>query len=308
MTPPIAVLVNASGGTAARLGDKLRDQVEQAFAQAGVGIDLRLIDGGGMVAAAKKVAGAPLVVVGGGDGTLGSVAGLLAAAGTALGILPLGTRNHLAGELGIPSDLVGAARLIAQRPTRAIDLGRVGDRTFVNNASIGLYPALVRRRDGHPAPKWLAALPATLGALGRLRHHRLRLVFADGERPVVTPLLFVGNNRYTLDRQGLGTREALDDGRLSVYAVASRRRLALIGFVVRALAGRADAERDFAAMGEVADFALHGHAHHIDVAIDGEVVRLALPLAFRSDPGALTVVAPPPPSLSADDAYTRSGG
>ena len=214
-----------------------------------------------------------------------------------MGILPLGTRNHLAGELGIPPDLDGAARLIAERPTRAIDLGRVGGgydgRVFVNNASIGLYPALVRRRDEHPAPKWLAALPATIGALRRLRHHRLRLVVGGGDaQPIVTPLLFVGNNRYTLDRQAIGTRETLDGGVLSVFAVASRRRLALLGFALRTLTGRADPERDFAAIGEAREVIVHGHSRSIDVALDGEVVRLAMPLRFRSEAGALTVVAP----------------
>ena len=294
----VPVLVNRGGGTAARHGDALKDAVERAFAAAGVAIDLRLVDGREMASTAASVAGAPLVVVGGGDGTLGCAAAALAGTGSAMGILPLGTRNHLAGELGIPADLEGAAALIARRPIRAIDLGRVGERVFVNNASIGFYPALVRRRDEHPAPKWLAALPATLGALGRLRHHRLRLAFdaceAAAERPVVTPLLFVGNNRYTLDRQAMGTRDALDDGVLSVFAVASRRRLALVGVALRILAGRADRDSDFAAIGDARALVVHGRSRHIDVALDGEIVRLAMPLRFRSDPGALRVVAPHP--------------
>ena len=293
----VPVLVNAGGGTARGMGEACAGEVERAFAAAGLAVDVRLLPGRAIAAAAAALASRELVVVGGGDGTLGCAAAALVKGGATLGILPLGTRNHLARELGVPLDLDGAARLIAERPVRAIDLGRVGDgegaRVFVNNASIGLYPALVRRRDDHPAPKWLAALPATVGALGRLRHHRLRLSLDGDEQPVVTPLLFVGNNRYLLDREGMGTREALDDGRLSVYAVASRRRLALIGFAIRTLLGRADPERDFAAIGDVARLTVAGHGRSIDVALDGEVVRLPLPLRFRSDPGALKVVAPP---------------
>ncbi|MGI4732075.1 MAG: diacylglycerol/lipid kinase family protein [Janthinobacterium lividum] len=290
---PVPVLVNASGGTARRLGHRLRDSVEAAFAEAGVPIALELLEGGAIAGRAAALVGAPTVVVGGGDGTLGSAAGALVGSDTALGILPLGTRNHLALDLGIPSDLPGAARLIGARPVRRIDVGRVNDRIFVNNASVGLYPALVRRRDGLAAPKWLAALPAAVGALGRMRHHRLRLAWpgSDG-RGVVTPLLFVGNNRYSLSRDRLGRREALDDGRLTIYAVASRRRLALIGFAVRAIAGRADTERDFAALGEQPAFTVEGRSRRIDVAIDGEVVRLAMPLRFESAAGALAVVAP----------------
>jgi diacylglycerol kinase family enzyme len=297
MAVPVAekrlpVLVNRSGGTAARLGDRLEADVRGAFEAAGVAIDLRLIRGDQMVEAVRAVADAPVVAVGGGDGTLGCAAGVLADSATALAILPLGTRNHLAHELGIPDDLVEVARLIARGPTRRIDLGRVGERVFVNNASIGLYPALVRRRDERQGPKWLAALPASLEALGGMRHHRLRLVL-DGERqPVVTPLLFVGNNRYTLERKAIGTREALDDGMLSVYAVASRRRLGLIGFALRTLIGRADPERDFAAIGETRRLTIEGRRHHIDVALDGEVVRLTLPFTLVNDAGALTVIAP----------------
>jgi diacylglycerol kinase family enzyme len=293
MTAPIPVLVNTGGGTAAGHGEALADKVGAAFDTAGLTIDLHLVGGSEMASAAAAVAGAAVVVVGGGDGTLGCAAAALAGSGSAMGLLALGTRNHLARELGVLLDLEGAARLIAERPTRRIDLGRIGERVFVNNASIGLYPALVRRRDDHPAPKWVAALPAVIGALRRMRHHRLRLVLDGDETPVVTPLLFVGNNRYALDGQAIGTRTSLDDGALSVYAVASRRRLALAGFALRALLGRADAERDFAAIGETATLSVHARSRHIDVALDGEVVRMTAPLSFRSDPGALTVIAPP---------------
>ncbi|WP_375381338.1 diacylglycerol/lipid kinase family protein [uncultured Sphingomonas sp.] len=296
-TARVPVLVNVAGGTARRLGGRLRHDVEAAFEEAGVPIALELLAGAAIAGRAAALVGAPVVVVGGHDGTLGGAAGALAGTPTALGILALGTRNHLALELGVPRDLLAAARLIGERPARTIDLGRVNGRAFVNNASIGLYPALVRGRDGIAAPKWLAALPAALGALRRMRHHRLRLVLPGDSRPIVTPLLFVGNNRYSLDPGSVGRRSALDDGRLSIYAVASRRRLALAGFAMRAVLGRADRERDFAAIGDHAAFAAEGRSRHIDVALDGEVVRLAMPLRFESRARALTVVAPTSRSL-----------
>lgn len=146
------------------------------------------------------------------------------------------------------------------------------------------------------APKWLAALPAAAGALARMRHHRLTIVRApEDAEPIVTPLLFVGNNRYSLDRGAFGRRDALDDGRLSVYAVASRRRLALIGFALRALTGRADPGRDFAALGEHDAFTVAGRSRRIDVALDGEVARLTMPLRFESAAGALAVIGPAGP-------------
>lgn len=116
---------------------------------------------------------------------------------------------------------------------------------------IGLYPRLVREREALSAPKWLATLPAAAHALGRMRHHRLRICRPGEDRvPVVTPMMFVGNGRYRLEAGVSAGRESLEDGSLSLYAVASRRRLALIGFALRAVMGRADPEGDFAALGD----------------------------------------------------------
>ena len=292
MSDKIPVLVNSSGGTAAAKGEGLRGELEKAFAAAGVSVDLQLLEGGQLQAAVEKVAGAPVVVIGGGDGTLGSAAGALVEAKSALGILPLGTRNHLARELGIPLKLADAAKCIADGHQRRIDLARVNGRAFVNNASIGFYPDLVHQRDGMALPKKLAALPATIAALKRMRHRRLRLTMPDHEEQIVTPMLFVGNNRYVLEAGKLGQRAALDDGVLSVYAVASRHRMALIGFALRALVGRADPERDFAAIGDTPELRVTGPKRCIDVALDGEVMSLAVPLDFTIDSGALTVIAP----------------
>ena len=294
MSEPIPVLVNRGGGTAASKGEKLSDEIEAAFAAAGVAIDLQLVEGDALAAAVKAVAGQPLVVVGGGDGTLGRLAGILAEKGSTLGILPLGTRNHLARELGVPLDLPGAAALIAAGTERAIDLARVNGEPFINNASIGLYTQLVREREQRDQPKWIAAIPASLAALSRVKHHRLHLSVPgptkDGN--IVTPMLFVGNNHYVLEAGQIGKRDALDGGVLSIYAVAARRRLALIGFAIRTLFGRARRDSDFAAIGDTPAFEVSGRSHHIDIALDGEVMTLKMPLRFECQPRALKVVAP----------------
>src|SRR5215218_7585967 len=84
--------------------------------------------------------GAEAVVAGGGDGTVGSVAGALAGHGMPLGVLPLGTLNHFAYDLGIPFTLDGAIAVIAAGHVASIDVGEVNGHVFVNNSSIGLYP------------------------------------------------------------------------------------------------------------------------------------------------------------------------
>jgi diacylglycerol kinase family enzyme len=297
MTDRIPVFINAGGGTAAAKGDKLRDEVEAAFAEAGATIALSLLKGDELQEAVKASANEPLVVVGGGDGTLGSAAQVLVDHGSAtLGILALGTHNHLAKELGIPADLKEAAKLIVARPTRRIDLARVNGRVFVNNASVGFYPLLVRERDAHQEnhglPKWLATIPAAREALRRLPQHRLHLELPEGPQDVMTPMLFVGNNRYTMEAGKVGQREALDAGVMSLFAVTARSSGALIGVALRALVGRADPSRDFAAIGEARSFIVDDGSSDREVALDGEVVELDMPLEFSTEPGALQVVAP----------------
>ncbi|MGY4396089.1 diacylglycerol kinase family enzyme [Sphingomonas sp. UYAg733] len=301
MTDAIPVLINSRGGTAASKGDTLADEVRTAFADAGLQIDLRLLDADGLRDAIKELKGERLIVVGGGDGTLGCAARILVERGdgSALGILPLGTRNHLARELGIPLDLAGAAKVIAARDTRKIDVAWAADRMFLNNASIGLYPQMVELREDtqrrHKMAKWLAAIPASIATLRRIRHHRLRLRSAEGERQIVTPMLFVGNNHYEIEQGHPGKRNALDDGLLSVFAIGPSHRFQLVDFAIRSLLGRTRRDRDFAAIGDVAELEVSGPSSAVDIALDGEVTELKLPFTFRIDPLALTVVAPPPP-------------
>lgn len=294
------VLVNRAGGAAAAAGDRLKPDIEAAFAKAGAEAEVRLLAGEEMSGAVAEVCGrCERVAVAGGDGSLSCASGTLVGnpGAPALAILPLGTLNHLARDLQIPSELDAAAAVAVHGTIRAIDVGRVNDHIFINNASIGLYPMMVRSREAvraqHGVPKWLASVPAAWNALHRLPHHRLRLHIEGRKRAVLTPLLFVGNNDYSLDRGALGTRESLEDGSLSVFAVARHSRAGLIWFAVRALAGRTNRDTDFQALGNVAAMSVDAHADDIAIAIDGEVLRLGFPLDFSVEKQALKVVAPP---------------
>lgn len=289
MAGSIAVVVNTSGGTAASLGDKLEQTMRAAFARQD--IDLHLVRGEELAETIERCAAAPLVAVGGGDGTQGSAAALLHGRSAQL-VLPLGTRNHLARQLGMPEDLQAAAQVAASGRRTAIDLACAGERVFVNNASIGLYTRLVRERDRRPGPKWLGTIPATWTVLRTLRARPLRLVIDEVPQTVVTPLLFVGNNRYSLEAGSVGERASLSDGVLSVFAVRQKTALGLIGMALRALFGRADPQRDFCEIAEARELTIEG-AGTIEVAFDGEVERMNLPLRFRIMPAALDVLVPP---------------
>ena len=291
VTQQVVVVINASGGRASREGDALKGRLIEAFAEHGVAVDPKMVEGPEIAQTIADAGSAAVVAVGGGDGTQGSSAGLLSASGQIMAVLPLGTLNHLSADLGIPADLTEAAGIAVHGAVQAIDLAQVGDQVFVNNASVGLYTRLVRVRDAHSLPKWLATIPAAWTVLRGFKVRRLELEI-DGQRQCIeTPLLFIGNNPYNITGRRLGKREALDTGQLGLYAVRHKSAGALIGFALRALVGRADPARDFAPIDDCAAFTLLGSGP-IDVAHDGEVSRMQLPLEFRSLPGALKVKVP----------------
>ncbi len=293
----LIVLVNREGGAAAAAGDTLADDILAALDAVGVAADVRMLAGAEMSAAIAEAAKThKRIVVAGGDGTMSSAAQILAGGDTELALLPLGTLNHLARDLGIPADLIQAAAVAARGEPIDIDIGEVNGQRFVNNASIGLYPSMVKGRDAYRErrglPKWLASIPASWEALSRLRHHRLRIDMGEGEQPLITPLLFVGNNPYSLDAGSVGSRSSLQDGTLAVYAVASRRRMALIWFAMRAVVGKVDRQNDFVALGESPTTTVCAPSGSVEIALDGEVQRLPSPLLFRTEAKALRVVVP----------------
>jgi diacylglycerol kinase family enzyme len=250
-----------------------------------------------MIAAARAALadGAELVVAGGGDGTINAVASVLVGSGVAFGVLPLGTLNHFAKDLGIPLELDAAVRNLASGRRRQVDVGEVNDRIFLNNSSLGLYPDMVRDREKQQRRlgrgKWLAALWASLAALRRYPFLSLR-VSVDGARLARrTPFVFIGNNEYTMQGLAIGARARLDGATLSVYVAQRPGRFGLLRFAWRALCGRLAQERDFDVL--LSDqLEIDTRRRHLRVATDGEVTVMKTPLRYRIRPGALTVIVP----------------
>lgn len=295
-TREVLVCLNrTSGGASADRFDPGR--IESLLTAAGLAPRIRLVDGPGIAAQAAQAvrARADLLVVGGGDGSVGAAAGELAGTGTALAILPLGTRNHFARDLRIPLDLAEAARLVAGGRRRRVDIAEVNGRVFVNNSAIGLYPLMVidrdRQRERLGRGKRLAMLVASLRTLARFGHYRLALTVNDRRAMIDTPLLFVGNNDYRFDLATPGRRESVEDGRLSVFVMRSKTRRGFIAAIARALAGRARAD-DMVRLDGVERLLVASRRHRLAVSVDGEVVRERPPLDYRVRKRALAVIAP----------------
>lgn len=295
-----SVLINPGGGSAG--GDAIA-RVKAALARHGLDGTIEQVPGPELAdrAAALAKAGAEIVVAAGGDGTQSAVAGALAGTATAHGVLPLGTLNHLARDLGISLDLDEAVATLAAGHRRKIDLASLNGRYFVNNSAIGLYPLMVVGREAMQrankskiwgsSKKWVM-LVSSIRTLVRFRHHRLRLLVNDSEvETLVTPLLFVGNNDYQLTLPAAGKRDKLDAGRLCVVVMRRTGRLGLVAASLRLLAGRSR-DDDMVHLDDVQRLKVSSHRSQLTVSSDGETLCLAPPLDYRIHPQALTVIAP----------------
>jgi diacylglycerol kinase family enzyme len=292
----IPVLLNRNAGAVgadANIGKKVSD----ALARVGVDAEVELVEGGKCEVRCRAIAerGDPLLIVGGGDGTIGSAASALAGTQTLLGILPLGTLNHFARDLHIPTDLDEAAKLIASGAERRVDVGEMNERIFINNSAIGLYPLMVvdrdlqRKRLGRS--KRLAMLVASARTLARFGHQRLTLTVNEQSARVDTPLLFVGNNEYRLDLGAPGRRQALDDGKLCVLLMRKKTRRGFFAATARALLNRTRRD-DMVRLDDVERLRVDSHRSQLPVSLDGEVVRAVPPLDYRIRKKALRVIAP----------------
>jgi diacylglycerol kinase family enzyme len=158
----------------------------------------------------------------GGDGTINAVASAIVGhSSIRLGILPMGTLNHFARDLDISFDIAKAVEFICAGYSEAKDVGAVNELFFVNNASVGLYPAIVKMRESLQISgytKWLAALISTFRAASSFRRFELEIQTATTQPiKIKTVLLFVGNNAYDTVVTKMGTRSALDRGMLWIH-------------------------------------------------------------------------------------------
>jgi len=292
-----SVLLNAAAGLRPRQVQAEVVRVRELFATLDVEAHVRLVAGPELLAAAREaaVSDTDVVVMAGGDGTMSAGAGGLAGSGKTMGVLPLGTLNHFARDLGIPTELEEAVRNVAEGIVREVDVGEANDRVFVNNSSLGLYPAAVALRDAWMArqstQKWVAMGRAALDTLRRFPVVRLTLRLPEGSLNVTTPMVFIGNNRYETKLFSLGQRPALDEGDLWVYLARDAGRFRFLRLALRALIGRLDDSRDFQGLC-VKEMLVEDRRRVLRVAFDGEVCHVAPPLRYRIRPRALRVIVP----------------
>jgi diacylglycerol kinase family enzyme len=324
----VLVLLNESAGTlaASQSNDEAR-RVRDGFAAQGVEADVILVASGELEAATRKAVlrataravaspagGGPAdlsdetengerfdaIIAGGGDGTLNYIASEVAGTGTTFGVLPLGTHNHFAKDLGVPLDLdlavAALARGVARGVPRDIDVGEVNGKLFLNFSGVGLHPLVVRHREAQRAAlgrsKFFALFVALWRVLRRPPLLRARLDLPGGQSlRRFTPSVIVCNNPHQMKVFGVENVSYADRGVLNVYVAKSTKWFGLVWLIVRAAFRTLDNAKTFESL-VVPELTLHTRRPSARVSIDGEVVDMETPLRYRVRRGALRVIVP----------------
>ena len=228
-----------------------------------------------------------VVVAAGGDGTINAVAQAALGSGCPFGVLPQGTFNYFSRTHGIPSDTRAAAELLTRARAHPVQVGRINERVFLVNASLGLYPQLLEDREAFKQQYGRSRVVAFVSSLATLsRHHRrlrLRIEKGDSVRELRTPTLFVGNNRLQLEQTGFAESRATEHGLLAAVAIKPVGTLAMLWLMLRGAVGRlGEAENvesfAFRRITVTPVGALGGR--RLKVATDGEVAWMTGPLEF----------------------------
>lgn len=235
-------------------------------------IEVHVLADGDDLEALARSAEADVLGMAGGDGSLGVVAAAAVERDLPFVCVPWGTRNHFASDIGLDAnDPLGALTAFREGSERRIDVGRVEDRVFLNNVSLGLYARLVHRRERRRERR--EAFARLRAILVSLRDRRFMERFVIDGVPLRASVVLVANNEYRVDLLSLGARDRLDEGTLAIYASRGLRRLRWT-------------ER------KAAEVRIETRRSPARAAIDGEPAHLDAPVELRVEPGALRLLVP----------------
>lgn len=294
------IVFNAGSGTAHALG-LTRQALEDAFAVHGVEAEVDADTETPLQARIERALAskADVIVAAGGDGTVTAIAAAMVGHTKTLAILPLGTANLLARDLGIPLAVERWFDDLTRMEPRTIDAAQVNGRIFLHKVVIGFMPGIAAGRERIRGKRGMGTKVAFVRyffrRLVRTRRMAVELTTDDAHTEVRrVQALAVGNNIYD---EGLGrffSRPRLDRGHLSLYIVKHFTPLDVFRLTAEMLLGRwrHDPALEIRTAQTVT---LRSHKHRHKVMFDGEVETLAVPMKFSILPGALTVLAPPVP-------------
>ena len=238
------------------------------------------------------------IVAAGGDGTIVCLAETLAGSDRKMGVLPLGTFNFFARANGIPEDVEGALAALHEGKPVPMNVGEVNGKIFLNNASLGLYPAILSDRERifkrFGRSRLVAYWSVVRTMLGFRGSRRMKVTVDGTTRRVKTPLVFVAFSAFQLETFNLEGAEHIENGEFAVFVAPDCGRWALLKFAVllalRGMRGHKDFEMLHGRDVEIEP--TDGRAKDRLIARDGEMERMTPPYRFRVRENALNVIVP----------------
>lgn len=298
MPDRICVILNERSGDHPE-GATRRGRLEELIRRAGLDAEIRSPepddDIDAFAARAIRESGCTLLVAAGGDGTIAAVATACHGADVPMGVIPQGTFNYFARGFGIPEDMDGAVGVLAEGRLRDVPLGEVNGEVFLNNASLGIYPLILKTREG-VYNRWgrsrLAAYWSVILALSGFRRPLKLKVTLDGQtRHIRTPLVFVANSAYQLEQFSLDGADAVRAGQFVLFTSRGTSTMALVRAALRLATGAAQKGEEFdLATGR--DILVETGKKRALVARDGEKALMRTPIRFRLRDRPLKVMVP----------------
>ena len=292
-------ILNRDGGTLRTLDlDNFSNQARQIFSEAGHDLDCHIVSGKDVdreLSLAAEDQAVDVILAAGGDGTISTAARAAFRCGKPLAILPAGTMNLFARAMGMPMDLPGALRAIAQGEIRQIDIATANGTPFVHQFSVGIHARLVRIRDGmvyrSRLGKMIASLRSIAAAAVNPPKFEVELHGPSVDMTRVVSGIAISNN--PLNNQPVPVAARLDSGLLGVYLAESVTTNELINLVLDVVTGRWRANPRVIEV-EVADLTLRfpKRKRGTFAVIDGELIALEREVRFEIKPGALQVIVP----------------
>jgi YegS/Rv2252/BmrU family lipid kinase len=292
----VCVVMNRGSGRGKE--KRLRGQIEDALKPRCAHFEIRPTTRGSDLTDMARQAvcdGFGLIIACGGDGTQSAVAGALAGTEAVMGILPGGTFNYFARDLGVGETIEDALETICNGCARPIDIGQIENLIFLNNVSLGAYPHILKTRESI-YKRWgrsrIAAYWSVLVALRRLRHPMQLKARVNGDtRDVTTALVFVARSAYQLDNFGLEGADAIRQGKFALLIAKALKPMPLIRSALRLAFGFSARNSDFDLI-ETDEVTIESRKHRMLVAHDGEKTVMASPFRLRVWHDGLQVLLP----------------
>lgn len=296
MMKRICIIANPGSGDSNAADE--RSVIERAIRDEGGCCDFRVADKNNdlsTLARAASAEGFDVIAAAGGDGSINAIASALVGTDTTLGVIPAGTFNYVGRALGAPNDPEEAARLLVSGRSRPLAAGFVNGKLFLNNASLGAYPIILKHREA-VYRRWgrsrLAANWSVLQALTAANPcMRATVQTNDGPTELRTPFLFVALNTFQLARFHLDGATHIDAGRFAVFAAPEASRLKLLSLAAKLAAGVLRQNEDFTLFG-AQTLTVETDRRERLVARDGERALERTPFHFELRPASLRVIGP----------------